>query len=384
MAKKMKRNSLIWLLVLTLCFGVIPFNLELFEANAATAKPTVKVKTYSKKAGRYTVKVKQAKVDYKTMNVYLPGIKTLKKVKDKKKKVYKVKATAYMYCDKKVSKQKSKTVKLSKISSSKKYFEISVPAMGKYDFVVKYYNKKGKRIKTVTVKNAGAIAQEYNIAVMNGTYGPLLFSLSLWDINKGSDGNPIPTTVSMARKGTYNWKKLPSNVQLNPKWKDPLSSDKMGPMTDYMRKYVSDLRSLNKESKFHFYFADNYVKGILELACKNKLPEDRYDVTFMSDGSASYYNFNNAYGGTNAQSVHDTMCAEWNIFKNSYKKGHYIDISDAKYYTGHVSSGLQRYTYAALSTSNNVKWIVGRKDGTFDSKDTAFITEAKSHIEQMN
>lgn len=42
--------------------------------------------------------------------------------------------------------------------------------MGKYNFVVKYYNKKGKKLKTVTVKNAGVIAQEYNIAVLNATY----------------------------------------------------------------------------------------------------------------------------------------------------------------------------------------------------------------------
>lgn len=166
-----KRKSLVYALILTLCLGVIPFNVASFQAAAKTKSkaPAVTAKTYSKKAGRYTVKVKQAKVDYKTVNVYVPGVKTLKKVKGKKK-VYKIKATAYMYCDKKVSKKKSKTVKLSSISSKKKYFTMAAPAMGKYNFVVKYYNKKGKKLKTVTVKNAGVIAQEYNIAVMNATY----------------------------------------------------------------------------------------------------------------------------------------------------------------------------------------------------------------------
>ena len=150
-----KRKSLVYALILTLCLGVIPFNVASFQAAAKTKSkaPAVTAKTYSKKAGRYTVKVKQAKVDYKTVNVYVPGVKTLKKVKGKKK-VYKIKATAYMYCDKKVSKKKSKTVKLSSISSKKKYFTMAAPAMGKYNFVVKYYNKKGKKLKTVTVKNS--------------------------------------------------------------------------------------------------------------------------------------------------------------------------------------------------------------------------------------
>lgn len=82
-----KKKSLIPLLILTLSFGIIPFQGEMFQANAATtAKPSVTAKKYTKKAGRYTVSVKQAKVNYKTVRVYLPGVKTLKKVKSKKKK----------------------------------------------------------------------------------------------------------------------------------------------------------------------------------------------------------------------------------------------------------------------------------------------------------
>lgn len=82
-----KRKGLVYALILTLCLGVIPFNVASFQAAAETKSkaPAVTAKTYSKKAGRYTVKVKQAKVDYKTVNVYVPGVKTLKKVKGKKK-----------------------------------------------------------------------------------------------------------------------------------------------------------------------------------------------------------------------------------------------------------------------------------------------------------
>ncbi|MDO4383418.1 MAG: hypothetical protein Q4C18_02865 [Eubacteriales bacterium] len=378
-----RKKSLILLLILTLSFGIIPFQGEMFQANAATtAKPSVTAKKYTKKAGRYTVSVKQVKVDYKTVRVYLPGVKTLKKVKSKKNKVYKVKATAYMYCDGKVVKSHSKTMKLSKISSSKKYFTMVPPAMGKYNFVVKYYNKKGKKLKTVTLKNAGVIAQEYNMAVTNGTFGPLLLSLSFWDITKGEKGNPIPTTLSTTRRGTYNWSKMPPYVQTNPKMKKTTTN--MGKMLSYMSKYISDLRSLNKDSKFHIYLTDNNVKGILELACRTKLPENRYDVTMLSDGSGTYVSFNKVYGGADAQHVYDVMRPEWKLYKSAWKKGNYIDISDAKYYTKNVNYGLERYSYVALSTASNVKWWVGRKDGTFESKDEAFLTQAKSKIEQKN
>ena len=98
-----------------------------------------------------------------------------------------------------------------------------------------------------------------------------------------------------------------------------------------MRKYVQDLRSLNKNSKFHIYLTDTYVNGVLELACRTKLPENRYDVTFLSDGSSSYVFFNQLYGGENAKSVYDTTEAEWKLLKSAWKKGHYVDPRDVKY-----------------------------------------------------
>ena len=91
-----KRKGLVYALIPTLCLGVIPFNVASFQAAAETKSkaPAVTAKTYSKKAGRYTVKVKQAKVDCKkTVNVYVPGVKTLKEGKGKRKRSRKIKAT---------------------------------------------------------------------------------------------------------------------------------------------------------------------------------------------------------------------------------------------------------------------------------------------------
>ena len=49
-----KRKGLVYALILTLCLGVIPFNVASFQAAAATKSkaPAVTAKTYSKNAGR--------------------------------------------------------------------------------------------------------------------------------------------------------------------------------------------------------------------------------------------------------------------------------------------------------------------------------------------
>lgn len=47
--------------MLVVCAGIVPFNATTFQAQAATTSkaPVVTAKTYSKKSGRYSVKVKQ-------------------------------------------------------------------------------------------------------------------------------------------------------------------------------------------------------------------------------------------------------------------------------------------------------------------------------------
>ena len=51
-----KRKGLVYALILTLCLGVIPFNVASFQAAAETKSkaPAVTAKTYSKKAGEET------------------------------------------------------------------------------------------------------------------------------------------------------------------------------------------------------------------------------------------------------------------------------------------------------------------------------------------
>ncbi len=370
--QKFLKMFLVTGIVFMMAFTVIPVNFAGNQVSAASDN-VVKTKTYSKSAGKYSLKAKQAKLGGRTMNVYLPKIKSLKKAK-----VSKVKFTARMYSGKSVTASKSRTVKISKISSKKKMVSMSLPALGKYNVEAKFYNKKGKKIKTVILKNTGLIAKEYNIAVVNGSYGPLLLSLSLWDVTKNDKGEAIPTALAYSRPGSYDWNSMPPNVYSNPKAKSPKTGN-LAYKLDRMSAYVADLHSLNRSSKFHFYFADNYVSGILELACGNGIKESNYDVTLLSDGSGTAAYFNGVYGKSNASRVYDTMSAEWNVIKKAYSEGHRISTNSLKYH----NYGLARYAYVAVNESSNVKWWVGSA-AAFASEDTDFLNAAKSKMEVKN
>lgn len=145
--QKSLRLSIVLGIVFMMVFTIVPVNFAGSQVSAAS-DIAVKTKTYSKSAGKYSIKAKQAKLGGRTMNVYLPKIKNLKKAK-----VSKVKLTARMYSGKSVTASKSRTVKISKISSKKKMVSMSLPALGKYNVEAKFYKKK--------VKNQNSHSEKY-------------------------------------------------------------------------------------------------------------------------------------------------------------------------------------------------------------------------------
>ena len=346
------------------------------QAKAATVSP----KSVSAKGGVYSVSVKQKAVDYRTVNVKLQNVKKLKKAGVKS-----IKANVKMYDGKTVMVNKSKTVKLSQVDKKTNTFTFAAPTFGKYTAKITFYNKKGKVLKTQTMKNLGIVAQEYNIAVLNGTFGPLYYSLSLWDndVVRGEKGNPIPSMIALSRSDSYNWEKLPRNVYACPLAKSPKSGT-FAKKAKLMSAYVGELKKLNKNSKFHFYFADNYVKGIFDVITPNKIKTSNYDVTFITDGSGSYYWFNNVYDGTNAQSVHNGMIKEWNKTMQQAEKGKTITGKNLKYAINGNNQVMSKYCYAAVCASSNIRWWVSRTTGTFESKDSVFLEQAISKMQVKN
>lgn len=368
-----KRKPRILALVLVFTVALSLLGGSSFASTTSSKVTPVYTKANAK---NYTVKFKQTAVGSTSVQVNFPYIQ-------KQKKVYKVKISFAMIYKGKTVKSKTYNTKVSTLKKNKNTLQAKLPALGKYTATVKYYTKKGKRIKKLTVKNVGAVANEYNIAVLSGTMGPLIFSMDLWDNSKDSKGNTIPTVVSLTRPSAYDWSKLPKGVSVNPMLKsyNDCSFSKIFPAAEA---YVKDLYSLNKNSKFHFHFTDFSAAGILQLADRNKIPESNFDVSLYSDGSGSYAYFNKVFGDSNAEKVYDKMSGQWELARKSYRSGHSIDIGNMY---GAVSSGvngLKSYALVAAKESSNIKWYVTRKSGTFTSQDGQFLSSALESIDEVS
>jgi Cu/Ag efflux protein CusF len=368
--KQLMKRMLSGLLVAALMVTLLTVNLPETVNAATSSNGRVTTKSVNVKSKKYSLSVKQQDVNKRKVTLKFSKIKQLKKAK-----ISKVKVQGYMTYNKKDIAVYSKTIKLSKISSKTGEISAKLPYFGKYKIKVTYYDKKGKKVKSVTAKKVGVVAEEYNIALINGTFGNLFFTLSLWDINKGENGNTIPTIVSLNRQDAYDWSKLPSDVYKNP-MEGSLKQGQMVKKQKAMTAYVKDLYSLNKNSKFHLYLADNYIKGILETMCKNKIKDTSYNVILLSDGSGTYAWFNSMFGGSNAQSVYDDAVADWNSMKKKYLQGKTVDCEKAKYAISGSCLSLSKYTYPVVASSDNVEWWVARKNGTFNSKNSEFLSKA--------
>ena len=373
-----KAGSILLIFVMTAAF--MPFASAFVAEDNTTsevhaASAAVKVKPVTAKSGSYRVKISQKKVNYKDGTATIYGYKTLKK-----KNIRKISVTAYMYAGKSVMQKKTKTVRLSGLHASKNKVNFKFPAFGKYTVKVRYYGAGKSPRKTLTLKKVGVVAEEYNIAALNGTFGPLLFTMNLWNdgvLTNKTTGQPIPTVVALSRADAYNWSKLPKNVYSNPLSKTPKSYSFTTKVLR-MQAYVKDLHSMNRNSKFHVYLADNCIKRVFDLMYANKIKDDHFDLTLLSDGTASYYFFNKVYNvkDSNPYDALKSMKAEWKTTKNAFLYGHGLNTNALDYSIGGKNLCMSKYTYAAVASQPNYKWWVTRTNGTFQSTDAAFLKEA--------
>ena len=336
----------------------------------------VEVKKVSKKSGKYSVSVKQNKVNYRKATITIGGVKKLKK-----SGITKVKIKAAIYNGKKVATSRSKTVKIKNLVKKNK-FTMTFPAFGKYTVKASFYKGK-KKVKTLKLRKVGIVAEEYNLAVLNGTFAPLIMTMQLWDITT-QDGKPVPTIVGLNRADAWNWKKTPTGVYNNPVY----PSKKLGNFTKKvkaMAKYAGDLYEMNKNSKFHFYLADNAVRCIMDIAYKNKIQDDSFDLTLISDGAGTYHWFNKLYNKSNPDEKLATMMNEWENLKQTCLKGKTPKYTSLKYKNGSGNGvlGMSRYTYAAVANQSNYRWQVARQSN-FEAANEEFLENAKNRSEQVS
>ncbi len=349
------------------------------------------IETYGISAPTYIfgVDFEQKKINYTDITVTLPSYEALMELG----LADSITVTATMSYKGKTVQSAKKTVALSKIKAGS--FTMTLPTYGKFDVTATFSNG-GKVVATNYKQMVGIVAEEYNLAILNATFPVTQFTLSLWDIKENSNGEPIPTFVSLSRNAAYDWNKLPKNVYGLPLIEDGAQADysftkKQAMYCDFVR----DLYTLNPDSKFNLYTVDYSISSVLMIMYKNNIPIKNYSIYVMSDGTASYYNFNNMFNDSNAQATYSKMAAEWNNLKKSYGSGSYVSLKDnlSKYTGSSDTTGMKNYAYViikeekdartAAGCSTTVEWWLTRND-TLLSEDTAFQTEARSYVTIKN
>lgn len=224
---------------------------------------------------------------------------------------------------------------------------------------VKVDIKKGiyKTSKKVEVK---VFTNEYNIAPITATMPVTLFTLSLEDItNKGQ----IPTFVWFKRSGAWDWSKLPENVYPMPvaSTSELLNS---GENTMYKKTsaYVKELYSMNKNSKFNFYYNDYFAFGALQATIANGISPDNYHITFLSDGTASFNYFNKHLNNANYETEYANMVKKYETLKEQIAKRKTYKKTSVGFSIS--ADNLREYAFVMANEESNVDWWLTRASGT--------------------
>jgi uncharacterized protein YjdB len=231
-------------------------------------------------------------------------------------------------------------------------------------FTVTTEYKKNDVVVESNEQTVGVTASQYNIAPLSATLPAVMFSLSLWDITSNKAGN-VPTIIMLDRPSAYDWNNLPTNTYAMPY----LSETAIQGTSDYtaFADYVGDLYRLNPSASFHLYINDITCSYIQQVLYANRIPSSNYAITMLSDGSASYQFFNEAYNVADPVAKHQSMIDAWNKAKSE------------AYATGAVSAGYGWHEhwdsmYAVVDSETSIDWWLTRP---------ALFTNGGSVLEQL-
>ena len=206
-------------------------------------------------------------------------------------------------------------------------------------------------------------SDHYNIALLNGTYPVLVYSLKINDITEG--GN-IPTFIALERNAAYDFEELPMSVYIYPNMSYSMAtSGNFHGMRKYIQQYVSELYNLNQNSKFTLYAVDNYPEFILEFLVANRIPEENWNCVLLSDGAGTAGILSETFSTDNNKEIYSQMVKDWNqlkeyVYKNGYSSSNLLQFISQRYENDSIYSILARYPYVIVKTQSNVKWWVNR------------------------
>lgn len=280
--------------------------------------------------------------------------------------------TAVMKYNGKITRTVKEEKRISSIPDSG--FVMDLRTYGKFT-VTAEYKKNGKVVGSDEVETAVA-ASEYNLAPLSATFPVVYFSLSLWDIQTSPDtGRTIPTIVMLDRPSAYNWDNLPDNVYAMPY----LTESAITTSADYttFAQYVKDLYEISPDAKFHLYINDITCSLIHWIIYANKIPQGQYNITMLSDGSATYSIMNDTYSGADPAAKHQELIQTWEQGKQE------------AYQTGKYGAGWGWHThwdcmYAVLACEPGTQWWVARNNLFTSGDGNVFADQLKNDVQVVN
>lgn len=247
-------------------------------------------------------------------------------------------------------------------------FYLDFQNYGKFNVTAQFI-KDGKVVASES-QTVGVAASEYNLAPISATFPVVLFSLSLWDINTNAAGQTIPTMVMLQRPLAYNWDALPAGVYAMPYLtKEAIKS---GHNDAAFAAYIKDLYEISPNAVFHLYINDIDCSDIMEMIYANRIPQGQYTITLMSDGSATYNIFNEAYSGADTAQKHQELVNIWNNAKqDAYRTG-----QPGADWGWHAHWDCM---YAVLTCEPGTQWWVARSN-LFTSGNEEFTAQVKNDV----
>lgn len=356
-------------------------NLDEKSSEESKVKNSNSVKEPKSSTPYYYIEYKQEKVNYTNVEVYIPMYYKL----TQKSYADKAKLIATMSYNGNVTKSYSTSINLSSLSNKDGKTSLKFPAYGKWSVKTEFY-KGSKKVYTTKNVTLGITAEEYNLASLCGTFPVTYATLNLWDITKNTSGDPIPTFMVLERPYSYDWNELPENVYEVPYIKNPNHTkiESIAPRTaNEMSAYVKDLYSLDKNAKFHLYSVDIYSYSILALFYKNRIPEDNFKVTMLSDGTGSYWPFNSIFNVENPQDRYNEMKQTWeNLKKEANDTQKIPDLSKIPYTNGASTTGLIYYPYV-IAKEEGYEWWVARTDA-FNIQNADMLADVRKVATRVN
>ena len=252
---------------------------------------------------------------------------------------------------------------------------IATGAHGIYREVTLKFLKGETVVDTLELDQIPVSAKVYNVAMLTATYPTTIFTLKAPEITNNGE---IPTYTLLERYAAFNWDQLQWNIRELPNISHEdathaSNSRFFGAAHEWMKDYIADLYEANPESKFHFFFTDLSIDYFYYTVVAQGIEEERYDLTMLSDGTASAAILSSIYGTWsqgNPSRAHQQMMDSiakvkdhlfYNGWDPDYIKANLANINGTRAdYDGKPNYWFANHAYSTLCLLDNCEWWLNR------------------------